>query len=130
MNIEEKYHHYWCLNLDSALTDEQLDDLKCFLKANPHKQQEWGALEEQTKGLNKVDFTLSDNFELNVIKQMKNQSEQMFDRVSMRILTASIAAAVLLMINLFVNQGAMSIDAMFGIADMNADNTGLLFYID
>jgi hypothetical protein len=46
------------------------------------------------------------------------------------ILYTGIAAAVILMINLCVTQNSMSLDALFGIADMNADNTSLLFYID
>lgn len=130
MNIEEKYHGYWCLNLDSALTEDQLNSLEKYLNDNPHKQAEWEELEKQIKVLKTEDIVVSDNFEFDVLTKIKTQGEQLFDKVSMMILSTGIAAALLLMINLFINQDVMSIDAMFGIADMNADNTGLLFYID
>jgi hypothetical protein len=130
MNIEEKYHGYWCLNLDSALTEDQLNSLEKYLNDNPHKQAEWEEFEKQIKVLKTEDIVVSDNFEFDVLTKIKTQGEQLFDKVSMMILSTGIAAALLLMINLFINQDVMSIDAMFGIADMNADNTGLLFYID
>ena len=73
---------------------------------------------------------VSEGFEFKVMDQWKREKEQLFDQSSKVILYTGIAAAVILMINLCVTQNSMSLDALFGIADMNADNTSLLFYID
>jgi hypothetical protein len=130
MKVEDKYHKDWLLKKDSALSEEESTYLDGFLKENPQRLVEWEILEAQIDGLNTADFTFSEGFEFKVMDQWKREKEQLFDQSSKVILYTGIAAAVLLMINLCVTQNSMSLDALFGIADMNADNTSLLFYID
>ena len=130
MKAEDKYHKDWLLKKDAALIEEESVSLDLFLKENPQQLVEWQTLEAQIDGLNKANITFSDGFEFKVMDRWKRENEQLFDQPSKMILYAGIAAAVLLMINLCVTQNSMSIDALFGIVDMNADNTTLLFYID
>lgn len=130
MNIEEKYHCYWCLNLDSALTEDQLNSLEKYLNDNPHKQAEWEELEKQIKVLKTEDIVVSDNFEFDVLTKIKTQGEQLFDKVSMMILSTGIAAALLLMLNLFFSQGDLSIDALLGLSDIETESVSVLFYLD
>jgi hypothetical protein len=130
MKVKDKYHKDWLLKKDSVLSQEELTSLDVFLKEHPQQLEEWEILEAQIDDLNTADFIFSDDFEFKVMDRWKREKEQLFYQPSKVILYAGIAAALLLMINLWVSQNSMSIDALFGIADMNADNTSLLFYID
>jgi len=130
MKVEDKYHKDWLLKKDSALSEEESTYLDVFLKEHPQQQVEWEILEAQIDGFNTADVTFSEGFEFKVMDQWKREKEQLFDQSSKVILYTGIVAAVLLMINLCVTQNSMSLDALFGIADMNAGNTSLLFYID
>jgi len=130
MKAEDKYQKDWLLKKDSTLSEEESISLDVFLKEHPQQLEEWEILEAQIEGLNTAEFIFSDDFEFKVMDRWKREKEQLFDQPSKVILYSGIAAAVLLMINLWVSQNSMSIDALFGIVDMNADNTSLLFYID
>lgn len=130
MNTEEKYYAYWLLYQDSALSDEDLASLNMYLNANPQKRVEWDVLKTQINLLKKMDFSFSESFELDVMNKWKVEKRGLYDSTSKMILYASVAAAVLLMLNLFISQNTMNLDALLGLADMNADNTSLLFYID
>jgi len=130
MKREDKYYTDWLLNKDSNLSKEDLVDLEVFVKGNPQQLIEWKAVDALMDSLKTPVLSFSDSFEQDVMRKWQGEKEQFYDHSSMMILYAGVAAAVLLMINLFVNQGSISLDAMFGIAGMNADNTSLLFYID
>ena len=130
MKAEDKYHKDWLLKKDSALIEEESASLDVFLKEHPQQLVEWVILETQIDGLNTANFTFYDDFEFKVMDRWKREKEQLCDQPSKMILYAGITAAALLMINLCVTQNSMSIDALFGIVDMNAGNTSLLFYID
>jgi len=130
MKAEDKYHKDWLLKKESAIGEEESISLDMFLKEHPQRLEEWVILEAQIDGLNTAESTFSEGFEFKVMEQWKREKEHLFDQSYKVILYAGIAAAVLLMINLCVTQNSMSLDALFGIADMNADNTSLLFYID
>jgi|ETNmetMinimDraft_8_1059916.scaffolds.fasta_scaffold35896_2 hypothetical protein len=130
MKTEDKYHKDWLLKKDSALSEEVSTSLDVYLKEHPQQLVEWKILDAQIDVLNTVDFTFSDGFEFKVMDQWNIEKEQLFNQSSKVILYAGIAAAVLLMINLCVTQNSLSLDALFGIVDMNADNTSFLFYID
>jgi hypothetical protein len=130
MKVEDKYHKDWFLKKDSTLSEEESISLDVFLKEHPQQLEEWEILESQIEGLNTADFTFSEGFEFKVMDRWIREKEQLFDQPSQVILYAGIAAAMLLMINLCVTQNSLSLDALFGIVDMNADNTSLLFYID
>ncbi len=130
MKTEDKYHKDWLLKKDSALSEEVSTSLDVYLKEHPQQLVEWKILDAQIDVLNTVEFTFSDGFEFKVMDQWNIEKEQLFNQSSKVILYAGIAAAVLLMINLCVTQNSLSLDALFGIVDMNADNTSFLFYID
>ena len=130
MKVEDKYHKDWFLKKDSTLSEEESISLDVFLKEHPQQLEEWEILEAQIEGLNTADFTFSEGFEFKVMERWIREKEQLCDQPSQVILYAGIAAAMLLMINLCVTQNSLSLDALFGIVDMNADNTSLLFYID
>ena len=130
MKVEDKYHKDWFLKKDSTLSEEESISLDVFLKEHPQQLEEWEILESQIEGLNTADFTFSEGFEFKVMDRWIREKKQLFDQPSQVILYAGIAAAMLLMINLCVTQNSLSLDALFGIVDMNADNTSLLFYID
>jgi len=130
MKVEDKYHKDWLLKKDSALSEEESTSLDVFLKEHPQLLVEWEILEAQIDCLNTANFTFSEGFEFKVMDQWNIEKEQLFNQSSKVILYAGIAAAVLLMINLCVTQNSLSLDALFGIVDMNADNTSFLFYID
>ena len=130
MKVKDKYHKDWLLKKDSVLSQEELTSLDVFLKEHPQQLEEWEILEAQIEGLNTADFTFSEGFEFKVMDRWIREKKQLFDQPSQVILYAGIAAAMLLMINLCVTQNSLSLDALFGIVDMNADNTSLLFYID
>tara|TARA_B100000900_G_scaffold346274_2_gene311000 strand:- start:121 stop:357 length:237 start_codon:yes stop_codon:yes gene_type:complete len=76
--------------------------------------------------LNEENITFSDGFEFKVMNLWKIEKEQLFDQSFKMILFAGITAALLLMINLYVAQNSLSIDALFGIVEMNANNTTFL----
>ena len=122
MKAEDKYHKDWLIKKESAIGEEESISFQ--------RLEEWVILEAQIDGLNTAESTFSEGFEFKVMEQWKREKEHLFDQSYKVILYAGIAAAVLLMINLCVTQNSMSLDALFGIADMNADNTSLLFYID
>lgn len=130
MKLEDKYHKDWLLKKDSVLIEEELVSLDLLLKENPQRLVEWQFLEAQIHDLNEENITFSDGFEFKVMDRWKREKEQLFDQSFKMILYAGIAAALLLMINLCVAQNSLSIDALFGIVEMNADNTTFLFYIN
>ena len=130
MKREEKYYTDWLLSQEGSLDRDQQEALEMFLVENPKKLDEWNSIESQTKGLNKLDFSFSEHFESNVMTRWSEENAVFYDTVYFTVAYAGIAATVLLMINLFIAQDSLSIDALLGIADLDSENTSLLFYID
>lgn len=130
MTREEKYHIDWLLSQDESQDRNQQEALEMFLVENPKTLKEWSAIEFETNSLKKSDFSFSEHFESNVMFRWKKEKAIFYDKASFIVAYAGVAAAVLLMINLFVGQDTLSIDALLGIADMDSENTNLLFYID
>ena len=126
MKLEDKYHKDWLLKKDSVLIEEELVSLDLLFKENPQRLVEWQFLEAQIHDLNEENITFSDGFEFKVMNLWKIEKEQLFDQSFKMILFAGITAALLLMINLCVAQNSLSIDALFGIVEMNANNTTFL----
>jgi len=130
MKTKEQYHIDWFLSKEDLLSAKDLLALNEFINSYPAVYQEWKSDEKDVELLRLSSFSFSDSFNSKVLLRMSKNTIPFFDRSSVLVATLGIAASILLMINLFVEQNKLSFDALLGLVDMDTNNTNLLFYIN
>jgi len=130
MKTEEQYHIDWFLSKEDLISAKDLLALNEFLNSYPTVYQEWKSDEKDVELLRLSSFSFSDSFNSKVLLRMSKKTIPFFDRSSVFVASLGIAASILLMINLFVEQNTLSFDALLGLVDMDTNNTNLLFYIN
>ena len=130
MKTEEQYHIDWFLSKEELLSANNLLALNDFIKTYPTVYEQWKSNEKDVELLRRSSFSFSDSFNSRVLLRMSKKAIPFFDRSSVLVASIGIAASLLLMLNLFVEQNTWSLDALLGIVDMDSNNTNLLFYIN
>ena len=130
MKTEEQYHIDWFLSKEELLSANNLLALNDFIKTYPIVYEQWKSNEKDVELLRRSSFSFSDSFNSRVLLRMSKKAIPFFDRSSVLVASIGIAASLLLMLNLFVEQNTLSLDALLGIVDMDSNNTNLLFYIN
>ena len=130
MKTEEQYHIDWLNSKEGFLGIEDKNALAIFLQDNPILVAQWQSCELNLKLLRASNLSFSDSYNSQVIAKVRTKLVPLFDKSSLWIASIGIAASLLLMINLFVEQNTWSLEALLGIADMDSDNTNLLFYLN
>ena len=130
MKTKEQYHIDWLSSKEDLLCVEDKNDLAIFVQENPVLLAQWQSCELNLKLLRASNLSFSDSYNSQVIAKVRTKLVPLFDKPSLWIASIGIAASLLLMINLFVEQNTWSLEALLGIADMDSDNTNLLFYIN
>ena len=130
MKTEEQYHIDWLSLKEGLLSSEDTYTLNGFIKMYPKVYEKWEAGESDMVLLSTSNSSFSDSFNSKVFLRLNTKVIPFFDKSSMWVASIGIAASVLLMLNLFIEQNTWSLDALLGIADMDTNNTNLLFYIN
>ena len=130
MKTEEQYHIDWLASKDGLLTSSDLIELKAFVKEHTTIYEQWQEQEFIVSGLKSTEEVFSEKFNLKVLKSMHLNQVPIFDKSSLFVVSIGVAASLVLMLNLFVEQNAWGFEALLGIADMDSNNTNLLFYIN
>ena len=130
MKTEEQYHIDWLASKDGLLTSSDLIELKAFVKEHTTIYEQWQEQEFIVSGLKSTEEAFSEKFNLKVLKSMHLNQVPILDKSSLFVVSIGVAASLVLMLNLFVEQNAWGFEALLGIADMDSNNTNLLFYIN
>ncbi|MEZ7925561.1 MAG: hypothetical protein QMC03_06735 [Flavobacteriales bacterium] len=130
MKTEEQYHIDWLASKDGLLTSSDLEALMIFIKEHATIYEQWLEQEFIVSGLKSTEWGFSENFNLKVLKSVRENQVPIFDKSSLFVVTIGVAASLVLMLNLFVEQNTWGFEALLGIADMDSNNTNLLFYIN
>lgn len=130
MKSNEQYHIDWLSSKEDLLCAEDNYALAIFVQENPVILAQWQSCELNLKLLRDSNLSFSDSYNSQVITKVRTKLIPLFDKSSLWIASIGIAASLLLMINLFVEQNTWSLEALLGIADMDSNNTNLLFYIN
>tara|TARA_B100000780_G_C20749226_1_gene297641 strand:+ start:69 stop:464 length:396 start_codon:yes stop_codon:yes gene_type:complete len=130
MKTEEQFQIDWFLSKEEQLSAKDLFALNDFIKTHPKLYEQWKLNENYVELLRLYSFYFSDSFNSQVLLRMSKKAIPFFDRSSVLVASIGIAASILLMINLFVEQNTWSFDALLGLVDMDTNNTNLLFYIN
>ena len=130
MKTEEQYHIDWLASKDGLLPSSDLIELKAFVKEHTTIYEQWQEQEFIVSGLKSTEEAFSEKFNLKVLKYMHLNQVPIFDKSSLFVVSIGVAASLVLMLNLFVEQNAWGFEALLGIADMDSNNTNLLFYIN
>ena len=128
MNKEEQYHIDWLASKDNLLSSESLVLLNAFIKENPQVHSNWVKDDKTIEELFKNEVQFSEGFSASVLSKL--HPTPFFDKSSVLVASIGIAASVLLMLSLCIEQNSWGFEALLGIADMDANNTNLLFYIN
>lgn len=128
MKTEEHYHIDWLVSKDNLLSSESLVSMNAFIEANPQIHSNWVKYAERIELLSKNEVHFSEGFSASVLKKI--HSTPFFDHSSLFVASLGIVASVLLMLSLCIEQNSWGFEALLGIADMDANNTNLLFYIN
>jgi len=130
MKTEEQYHIDWLSLKEGLLSFEDTYTLKEFIKTHPKVYQKWESCENDMVLLSTSNSSFSDSFNTQILLRMKAKRTPFFDKPSMWVASIGIAASILLVLNLFIEQNTWGFEALLGIADMDTNNTNLLFYIN
>jgi|GEM_PF-2540827 hypothetical protein len=130
MKTEEQFHIDWLASKDGLLTSSDLGVLKAYIKEHATIYEQWLEQEFIVSGLKSTRGAFSDNFNLKVLKTLNGNQVPIFDKSSLFVVSIGVAASLLLMLNLFLEQNTWGFEALLGIADMDSNNTNLLFYIN
>jgi hypothetical protein len=130
MKTEEQYHFDWLSLKEGLLSSEDAHTLQVFIQAHSKVCKKWESTENDMALLRSSIAPFSNSFNSQVLSKMYTKATPFFDKSSMWIASIGIAASLLLMLNLFVEQNSWDLEALLGIADMDTNNTNLLFYIN
>jgi hypothetical protein len=101
-----------------------------FIKEHATIYEQWLEQDFIVSGLKSTEWGFSENFNLKVLKSVRANQVPIFDKSSLFVVSIGVAASLVLMLNLFVEQNTWGFEALLGIADMDSNNTNLLFYIN
>ena len=130
MKSNEQYYIDWLSSKEGLLSADDNYALAIFVQENPVILTQWQSCELNLKLLRDSNLSFSDSYNSQVLAKVHTKLVPLFDKSSLWVASLGIAASFLLMINLFVEQNTWSLEAMLGIADMDLDNTNLIFYIN
>jgi len=130
MKSNEQYYIDWLSSKEDLLSADDNYALAIFVQENPVILTQWQSCELNLKLLRDSNLSFSDSYNSQVLAKVHTKLVPLFDKSSLWVASLGIAASFLLMINLFVEQNTWSLEAMLGIADMDLDNTNLIFYIN
>lgn len=130
MKSNEQYYIDWLSSKEDLLSADENYALAIFVQENPVILTQWQLCELNLKLLRDSNLSFSASFNSQVLAKVHTKLVPLFDKSSLWVASLGIAASFLLMINLFVEQNTWSLEAMLGIADMDLDNTNLIFYIN
>tara|TARA_B100000780_G_scaffold99329_1_gene69352 strand:- start:4811 stop:5218 length:408 start_codon:yes stop_codon:yes gene_type:complete len=130
MKSNEQYYIDWLSSKEGLLSADENYALAIFVQENPVILTQWQSCELNLKLLRDSNLSFSDSYNSQVLAKVHTKLVPLFDKSSLWVASLGIAASFLLMINLFVEQNTWSLEAMLGIADMDLDNTNLIFYIN
>ena len=130
MKSNEQYYIDWLSSKEDLLSADENYALAIFVQENPVILTQWQLCELNLKLLRDSNLSFSDSYNSQVLAKVHTKLVPLFDKSSLWVASLGIAASFLLMINLFVEQNTWSLEAMLGIANMDLDNTNLIFYIN
>lgn len=130
MKSNEQYYIDWLSSKEGLLSADENYALAIFVQENPVILTQWQLCELNLKLLRDSNLSFSASFNSQVLAKVHTKLVPLFDKSSLWVASLGIAASFLLMINLFVEQNTWSLEAMLGIANMDLDNTNLIFYIN
>lgn len=130
MKSNEQYYIDWLSSKEDLLSADDNYALAIFVQENPVILTQWQLCELNLKLLRDSNLSFSDSYNSQVLAKVHTKLVPLFDKSSLWVASLGIAASFLLMINLFVEQNTWSLEAMLGIANMDLDNTNLIFYIN
>lgn len=130
MKSNEQYYIDWLSSKEDLLSADDNYALAIFVQENPVILTQWQSCELNLKLLRDSNLSFSDSYNSQVLAKVHTKLVPLFDKSSLWVASLGIAASFLLMINLFVEQNTWSLEAMLGIADMDLNNTNLIFYIN
>ena len=130
MKSNEQYYIDWLSSKEDLLSADENYALAIFVQENPVILTQWQLCELNLKLLRDSNLSFSASFNSQVLAKVHTKLVPLFDKSSLWVASLGIAVSFLLMINLFVEQNTWSLEAMLGIADMDLDNTNLIFYIN
>tara|TARA_B100000795_G_scaffold195687_1_gene149822 strand:+ start:6989 stop:7396 length:408 start_codon:yes stop_codon:yes gene_type:complete len=130
MKSNEQYYIDWLSSKEDLLSADENYALAIFVQENPVILTQWQLCELNLKLLRDSNLSFSASFNSQVLAKVHTKLVPLFDKSSLWVASLGIAASFLLMINLFVEQNTWSLEAMLGIANMDLDNTNLIFYIN
>lgn len=130
MKSNEQYYIDWLSSKEDLLSADDNYALAIFVQENPVILTQWQLCELNLKLLRDSNLSFSASFNSQVLAKVHTKLVPLFDKSSLWVASLGIAASFLLMINLFVEQNTWSLEAMLGIANMDLDNTNLIFYIN
>ncbi len=130
MKTEEQYHIDWLSLNEGLLSSDETQALSVFIHRNPRVCEKWEKLESDMNLIRSINSTFSNTFNSKVLLRMKLDAIPILDKSSIWIASIGVAASILLIFNLCLTQSTWGFDALLGIADMDTNNTSLLFYIN
>ena len=130
MKSNEQYYIDWLSSKEDLLSADENYALAIFVQENPVILTQWQLCELNLKLLRDSNLSFSASFNSQVLAKVHTKLVPLFDKSSLWVASLGIAVSFLLMINLFVEQNTWSLEAMLGIANMDLDNTNLIFYIN
>ena len=130
MKSNEQYYIDWLSSKEDLLSADDNYALAIFVQENPVILTQWQLCELNLKLLRDSNLSFSASFNSQVLAKVHTKLVPLFDKSSLWVASLGIAVSFLLMINLFVEQNTWSLEAMLGIANMDLDNTNLIFYIN
>ena len=130
MKSNEQYYIDWLSSKEGLLSADENYALAIFVQENPVILTQWQLCELNLKLLRDSNLSFSASYNSQVLAKVHTKLVPLFDTSSLWVASLGIAASFLLMINLFVEQNTWSLEAMLGIANMDLDNTNLIFYIN
>ena len=130
MKSNEQYYIDWLSSKEDLLSADDNYALAIFVQENPVILTQWQLCELNLKLLRDSNLSFSASFNSQVLAKVHTKLVPLFDKSSLWVASLGITASFLLMINLFVEQNTWSLEAMLGIANMDLDNTNLIFYIN
>ena len=130
MKSNEQYYIDWLSSKEDLLSADDNYALAIFVQENPVILTQWQLCELNLKLLRDSNLSFSASYNSQVLAKVHTKLVPLFDKSSLWVASLGIAASFLLMINLFVEQNTWSLEAMLGIANMDLDNTNLIFYIN
>ena len=102
MKTEEHYHIDWLASKDNLLSSELLVSLNAFIEAKPQIHSNWVKYAKKLEVLSKNEIHFSEGFSASVLKKI--HSTPFFDKSSLFVASIGIAASVLLMLSLCIEQ--------------------------